>query len=358
MCNRDSMITVLAATLWFVAIAMSVAEDDPYVPASPNEPIAKAFSSEKAGQALDTSALWWQNQYGCCHCHANMMYLVARPSLENISKSDGRVRQFFEQLVLDRWEKKGLRYEPEALVVAVPLAINDSRTTGKLHTATRKALDRMIELQRPEGDWTLVLPGGKREEVAGDRQAHFLGYEQALFAAIGIAVAPDDYANAAPAQEALSKIRKYVQSHPPKTLHQKGMLLWSAAHVDGLSNEAQKQEIIADLLAKQRSDGGWSIEEITSGSPKFDTSKSPRKPESDGYATGFVLYALRQAGVPAKNEPIQKGVQWLKINQRESGRWFVPSFNKRPNSVITYSATAYAVLALESCGELRGRDDR
>ena len=348
----------MTAALWFAGIATSVAEDSPYSPASPNEPIAKTFSLEKASQALDTSALWWQKQYGCCHCHANMMYLVARPSLEDVSKSDGQVRQFFEQLVLDRWEKNGLRYEPEALVVAVPLAINDSRTTGKLHAATQKALDRMIELQRPEGNWTLVLRGGKRDEVAGERQAHFLGYEQTLFAAIGIAVAPDEYAKTAPAQEALSKIRKYVQSHPPKSLHQIGMLLWSASHVDGLLNEAQRKEIIADLLAKQRSDGGWSIEEITPGSPKFDPSKSPRKPESDGYATGFVIYALRQAGVSAKNEAIQKGVKWLKVNQRESGRWFVPSFNKRPNSVITYSATAYAVLALESCGELRARDDR
>ena len=358
MCNTNGVMFVWVATLWLAGAALSDADDSRYTPASANEPIAKAFSVEKASQALDTSALWWQDQYGCCHCHANMMYLVARPSLENVSKSDGRVRQFFEQLVLDRWEKKGLRYEPEALVVAVPLAINDSRTTGKLHAATRKALDRMVELQRPEGNWTLLLGGGKRDEVAGERQAFFLAYEQTLFAAIGIAVAPDGYAKTPPAQEALSKIRTFVQRHPPNSLHQKGMLLWAASYVDGLLKEGQRKEIIAELLAKQRSDGGWAIEEITPGTSKFDPSKSPRRPESDGYATGFVIYTLRKAGLPAKNEPIQEGVKWLKANQRESGRWFIPSFNQRPNSVITYSATAYAVMALESCDELRASDDR
>ena len=39
-----------------------------------------------------------------------------------------------------------------------------------------------------------------------------------------------------------------------------------------------------------------------------------------------------------------------------SGRWFVPSFNKRPGNVISNSATAFAVLALSACGGLSEPD--
>jgi squalene-hopene/tetraprenyl-beta-curcumene cyclase len=281
-----------------------------------------------------------------------MMYLTARPALDRVAPSDGRVRAFFEKLVLQRWEKSGLRYEPESLVVAVPLAIHDGRTTGKLHPATRRALDRMISLQRPEGNWMLVLAGGKRAEVAGEKQAFFLGYEQMLFAAVGIAAAPESYGETEAAQAALERIREYVRRNPATTLHQKGMLLWAASRVEGLMNDEERVAAIAALTAKQRSDGGWGIAGITAGAPKFDPGKSADESASDGYATGFAVFTLRQGGVAATDKRIRRGVAWLKANQRESGRWFVPSFNKRPNSVITNSATAYAVLALEACGEL------
>jgi squalene-hopene/tetraprenyl-beta-curcumene cyclase len=349
--NRSSRCLLLAASIGLWASRCAVGDEAGYPPPSADEPIAKSFSLGKASGALDRSAAWWQTKYGCCHCHANMMYLVARPALYHLSKSDGRVREFFEQLVLDRWEKKGLRYEPEAVVVAVPLAIHDGRTTGKLHPATRRALDRMITLQRPEGNWTLVAPDGSRREVEGEKQAFFLGYEQMLFAAIGIAAAPENYAETKPARAALDKIREYVRKNPPTSLHQKGMLLWAASCVDDLIGDEQRRKAIAQLAAKQRSDGGWAIEEITPGTRKFDPAKSPRGPTSDGYATGFVVYALRRAGVPATDARIRHGIAWLKANQRESGRWYVPSFNQRPNSVLSNSATAYAVLALEACGE-------
>ena len=40
---------------------------------------------------------------------------------------------------------------------------------------------------------------------------------------------------------------------------------------------------------------------------------------SDGYATGLVVFVLREAGVPAADPAIQRGLAWLKANQRASG---------------------------------------
>src|SRR4029077_17214026 len=78
--------------------------------------------------------------------------------------------------------------------------------------------------------------------------------------------------------------------------------------------------------------------------------KSPAT--SDGYATGFVIFVARQAGLPANDARLQRGLTWLKNNQRESGRWFTPSQAWHKQHLISNAGTAYAVLALAACGEI------
>ena len=73
---------------------------------------------------------------------------------------------------------------------------------------------------------------------------------------------------------------------------------------------------------------------------------------SDGYATGFAIYVARQAGVPAEDKRLQRGIAWLKAHQRVSGRWFTPSLGFHRQHLISNAGTAYAVLALAACGEI------
>ena len=47
-------------------------------------------------------------------------------------------------------------------------------------------------------------------------------------------------------------------------------------------------------------------------------------------------------------------MQWLLTNQRSSGRWWTRSLNRDGYQFITYSGTAYPLLALELCGKLPG----
>lgn len=47
----------------------------------------------------------------------------------------------------------------------------------------------------------------------------------------------------------------------------------------------------------------------------------------DGHQTGLAIVALREAGVPASDPQIQRGLRWLESNQRESGRWWTLSLN-------------------------------
>ncbi len=81
--------------------------------------------------------------------------------------------------------------------------------------------------------------------------------------------------------------------------------------------------------------------------------RTTRKAPSDGYGTGFVVFVLRQAGIKPADESIRRGVQWLRSNQRESGRWFTRSLNTDRTNLITNAGTSFAVLALEACDALK-----
>ena len=47
---------------------------------------------------------------------------------------------------------------------------------------------------------------------------------------------------------------------------------------------------------------------------------------------------------------IQRGLTWLKQNQRQSGRWWTKSLNTDKWNFITYTGTLYPVMALTMTG--------
>lgn len=61
--------------------------------------------------------------------------------------------------------------------------------------------------------------------------------------------------------------------------------------------------------AKQAGEGSPSLGDYKKRS---DGSANDPKAESDGYATGLMVFGLRQADVPAKDAKVQKGVEWLR----------------------------------------------
>ena len=83
----------------------------------------------------------------------------------------------------------------------------------------------------------------------------------------------------------------------------------------------------------QKPDGGWAL--ATLGDWKRGDDLQQDTDHSDGYGTGFVLYALRRADVSPSDDVLRNGVKWLKSNQRESGRWYTRSLFKDNHHFIS-----------------------
>ncbi|MFN4259403.1 MAG: prenyltransferase/squalene oxidase repeat-containing protein [Gemmataceae bacterium] len=311
-------------------------------PNSADEPLAKELSLAQSAAFLDQVAGSWTQQRKCGACHTNYPYLMARPLLNEVAPvKDDMVRNFFEERIAN-WDTLKPRWDTEVVATAVTLAFHDAQTTGKLHPLTRQALDRMWTVQQANGCWNWLKcdwPPMEHDDYFG-----------AVYAAVGLSVAPDQYTQGQSAQAGMKKLRQYLQDTPAPDLHHKTWLLWASLRLDGLMTKEQQENTIKELRKLQRADGGWSLPALGTYQRRNGTPNDANAP-SDGYATGLTIYVLRQAGVPANDPAIQRGLNWLKTHQRASGRWFTRSLNTDRYHFITNAGTAFAVMALKSCAE-------
>jgi squalene-hopene/tetraprenyl-beta-curcumene cyclase len=221
------------------------------------------------------------------------------------------------------------------------------------------------ETQRSDGRWDWLEFGLEPWETT---EAAYHGATFAAFAA-GTATGERDAA----ATAGVERLRSYLSgNYPAQHLYNRTWALLASTRLTRVVTEAQRLALIEDLVKAQRDDGGWSLE--TMGPWKWSKTAPPVKSpgdldaslltRSDGYATGLVVYTLKQAGVPSSDAALRKGLRWLETNQGRSpvadvpGRpWLAHSLNyDREHGgekgepwrrlFMADTATAFAVLAL------------
>ncbi len=318
-------------------------------PISSDEKFADAFSLEKGYAYLGYRAVNWGQTHGCVTCHTNGLFLISgRPDSDVLQGVQEFAREYLQTLASEGTAAKRLNVTGLVAVTAL-LAISENRSETGLHPITRQAFDLVWTLQNEEGCWDWLKCNWPPYEV----DDHF----GSTLVAIALGTVPDEYRQTPAARQGVEKLRRYFARNPPATMHQRAMLLWASSSLGELLSAAQQRQVIDDLFALQQEDGGWNV--IALGPPMSNASerktwvRSDGLPQddasSDGYATGFAVYVLRQAGIPADDWRIERGIAWLKGHQRISGRWFTRSPRVDNEHFISHAGTSFALLALEAC---------
>lgn len=178
--------------------------------------------------------------------------------------------------------------------------------------ATAAMAEVLARQQSPDGNWSFSLP-------RVPMQSSFFTFTALSVRALN-AYGPKSHRVeiADRTRRALAWLQK---AHPQTSEDRASRLLglkWAGA------NASQRQKAMAAILADQRPDGGWS--------------QLPNL-QSDAYATGQALYALREAGELSVASPVYKrGVQFLLRTQDDDGSWFV---NKRAFPANNYFDAAF-----------------
>ncbi len=304
----------------------------------------------------------------CVSCHTGVGYALARPALRSFGSSTGpsaseermvataglRVEHWADldsprfELMYDHDDRKKVESRgTEAVLNAFLLARDDlSRGRVKPEPATRSAFRHLWATQATEGadagSWDWLNFGLQPWEGKGSRAFG------AALAAIAVGSSPGDL------DETVSKgvrsLRDYLRRRfPEESLFNRLWILEASTTFEGVLSDDQKREVIDQLLAVRREDGGWSL--ATLGDFKR-VDGSPQAKDSDGYATALAVHALLRAGRP----DVAEGLAWLRSHQQGDGSWPGRSVNKERDpstfvgKLMTDAATAMAALAIVEAG--------
>ncbi len=338
--------------------------------ATADEPKVKAFGPDTikaAAKYLDDGAICWVREKTCVNCHTTGPYLSERPALsKQLGMPLEEVLQDFIKTVPEKInpqkevEKDGIKYIGGAWTSAwrsMGLAEWDKHITGKTSAHTERSLQELFARQSSNGSFVSF---GEVEipHITTD-------FELTVQAVRAITAAPGWLANLKDPEllARVEKMKEWLRNAPPKNDFDRILRLQLAYYMPEVVPQPQRDAALSLLSSKQHADGGWSLRDMSAlnewhyaitekVATLVNGLPDAAKPESDAYMTAFAIVLMRQNNVPATDERIQRGLKWLKQEQRVSGRWWMQSLYRGNYSYITYIATAQALKALALCDEL------
>ncbi len=270
----------------------------------------------------------------CISCHAGLPYALARPALRRlmhvdtpsaqearlIDETTRRVETYNSHQVLYDFDERRQSESrgTEAVLNAVILtSVDAARNLHEASAPTKMALAQLWETQRADGRWDWLEFGLEPWETAE------AAYHGATFAAFAVGTAPSQHGEVAAA--GMERLRAYLSAnYQAQHLYNRTWALLASTRLKGVVTDAQRDALIAEIVRAQRDDGGWSL--YSMGPWKWSKTAAPLKSpgevdasllaQSDGYATGLVVYTLEQARVvdghdAISHDAIKKGIRWL-----------------------------------------------
>jgi squalene-hopene/tetraprenyl-beta-curcumene cyclase len=359
---------------------------------SPEARDASTWSPKAAAAYLDQRADWWMDwrrsarDQGtfCISCHTTLPYTLSRAALRAPLADDtpsSSERRLVENVIkrVRLWEQVAPYYSDhdgadktaqsrgtEAVLNALILARHDAQK-GRISDDARTAFDNLWSAQQTTGDqagsWPWLQFGLNPWE--GDESRYY----GAALAALAVGSAPENYRSNAAIQRHIDLLRGYLdREYPKQPLANRVVLLWASTTLPELLDRERARSLVEEILAVQRPDGGWTLSSLARprGTSAFRSyvqswvrkDGPTHQTDSDGYATGLVVFVLLKTSTPRRNFQLRQGLSWLERNQNKSeGFWPGYSLNKRrdPGSNVgrfmSDAATAYAVLALTEAAE-------
>lgn len=327
-----------------------------------DEPKLIEFTAPLALSYIEKGVKAWIGKQGCVSCHTPGTYMLTRPAM---TPYFGAPAEEFRQFFLD--ELAALRASPrtefqegtasaEVVYIAAGLAEWDAHVEGKLSPETDQALRFMFDIQQTNGTWHSLNCWPPFESNS---------YQEATVAAMASATAPGWLEKEAQQDHELSRrvqnLLNYLRTTEPPHDYARVLLLWSSQRVEGLLPVERREKLLQLIRDKQNTDGGWAMRDFAApeqwgGGNRAEKLKSEPEfldPPSDGHMTGLCSLVLQEADIMGNDPALQKALNWLATNQRESGRWWTRSLNTDKFHYITYSGTCYPLLALAKGGALR-----
>ena len=300
--------------------------------ATPRDAAAKGIA------ILQRASAGFFREGGCVSCHAQnltgMAISAARangiPVDETASAEQVKAVKLqwasFEQVLLQR-------LDPPGEMDTIMYSVLDLSAEG---APADRAIDAMVanlaSEQRSAGHWHL---GGLTRPPMEDGDFSRTAICLRALASYSIPGRKAEF------DQRIQRAASWLKAAHPRTTEDRTMQLlglkWANTDRRGLD------ATLKDLMALQRSDGGWS-----------------QTPDlaSDAYATGEVLYTLHELGVPPSDAAYQRGAAYLLKTQLADGSWYVKSrapkfqpyfqsgFPHDHDQWISSSATAWATMAL------------
>ncbi len=317
------------------------------LPAAATEQVQQTV--DRAIGYLQTESAAWLNTRKCAACHHVPMPLWAlgEAKRQGYTIDEKFVADTTESLLGSRDKLMASKIFPNpadppdprpqgrGLNMGLPFLAVAAQSLSSLKEGQKQSVrliaEEIVTKQRPDGSWEFFAT--LRRPPINESQTTDAAW---IIMALEGVTGPD-----APESQraALSRAIAWLDAAKRSDIHQDKALRVLMAARSGKPRETM-QTTIDELLALQRTDGGWS--------------QTVPELKSDAFATGQTLYVLSLAGYTAERPEIKRGIGFLVATQMPDGSWPMISRSTpdgSPGSAklltpITCAASSWATLGL------------